>query len=410
MPQVVNPSSQTYQSSVLSGAEPGASQNVTDGQDLVTAASIQTTIQNQVNTDAYLAALVLGPNAAPPNAQPPTIASAGPGSGIVRIRTLPPGVNPALIAGTTGSTGDMYSVPGVGLYTLTNTAGIPEWVTGSHFSFSNLAYYGTQIWACTSVSGNAGSSAPDAGIWNWSEPWNDGTLHWVSVTPAATDNFYAIAVLAGTWGSTTQYAINTYLLDSGNYWQATVPGTSGASNPLPASPPIGQTVTDGSGPTQITWTCVPFVGQWNYSGNLNVTETAAGQGIGTAGLLVQLNSNAKIDPTFIPGAAASGNGLVARIYGSAAFNAGTTPTWAGSQNWTQNAVSYIGQAVMTITTSIAVPANYLVTATVSISGASSDVSAVTVADKSSSGNISFTLNTAVTSGNPTGSVDFCIYY
>ena len=65
--------------------------------------------------------------------------------------------------------------------------------------------------------------------------------------------------LPAAWARSTGYTVGQLVSDvNGRCWICTVAGESGSSSPFPANPSLGQTQTDGSAPTQITWANTPL--------------------------------------------------------------------------------------------------------------------------------------------------------
>lgn len=127
--QAVIPTARAYANYVT---QIGASPAPNDGQDAVQASTVVSAVLSLGNTDAYLAATALGPQYAPPLAQPPAFASVDANgfyaNGVQRIRTINsvasvattlaalaghPGDLAALVFGGSGATWGIYMlIPG----------------------------------------------------------------------------------------------------------------------------------------------------------------------------------------------------------------------------------------------------------------------------------------------------------
>lgn len=107
----------------------------------------------------------------------------------------------------------------------------------------------------------------DTSVQQWNTTWTiidtpaEGQLS-ISATSltsnVATYDYTLVSGNAPGWQASHIYNMGSQIVDgngTGHVWQVTTPGTSGSSAPtFPASPSPGATVTDGTSPTQITWT------------------------------------------------------------------------------------------------------------------------------------------------------------
>lgn len=116
--QTVSPLGQTYMNNPVSGTFYGSSQGPNDGQDYVQASTVLQFMFDSAGTHAYLAALGLGPQNAPPTAQPPAIPSpdafgflSGLGSGVQRVYTIDSVASVATtLAALAGNVGDVVAL------------------------------------------------------------------------------------------------------------------------------------------------------------------------------------------------------------------------------------------------------------------------------------------------------------